>query len=105
MEDIIKTATVSGNFKNLLRAIQLAGLTDMIAGAGPITVFAPNDQAFAKLPPGMFDKFLQSKDQLRSLISYHIVRGRFLVRGLKGSMEPKTLMEKHFSSAPWTERS
>lgn len=92
MVNIIETVTASGNFTNLLRAIQQAGLTEMISGTGPITLFAPNDQAFAKLPSGMFDKFIQSKDQLRSLISYHIVQGRVLVRGLKGSIEPKSLM-------------
>lgn len=92
MANIIETAISCGNFTNLVRAIQQAGLVNMFAGPGQFTLFAPSDEAFSKLPPGMFENFLRNRDQLRSLLSYHVAQGRHLSQEIKGSVDLKTLI-------------
>ncbi len=73
--DIIETARAAGQFGTLLRAIEAAGLTDALQGEGPFTVFAPTDEAFAKLPEGKLDELLQpeNKEQLAELLKFHVV--------------------------------
>ncbi len=72
-DDIIDSATADGSLKTLVSALQTAGLTDTLKGAGPFTVFAPSDAAFAKLPKDKLDALLKDKDALAKLLNAHIV--------------------------------
>jgi uncharacterized surface protein with fasciclin (FAS1) repeats len=74
--DIVDTATASGQFTTLARALQAAGLVDTLKGAGPFTVFAPTDAAFAKVPPDLLNSLLANPQQLRAVLTYHVVPGR-----------------------------
>jgi uncharacterized surface protein with fasciclin (FAS1) repeats len=73
--DIVDTAVGAGNFNTLAAALQAAGLVDTLKGPGPYTVFAPTDAAFAKLPAGTLDNLLANPDQLRAVLTYHVVAG------------------------------
>lgn len=77
-KDIVDTAVAAGSFEKLVAAIQAAGLVDTLKGPGPFTVFAPNDQAFAKLPAGALDKLLADKEALAKVLTYHVVPGKML---------------------------
>jgi uncharacterized surface protein with fasciclin (FAS1) repeats len=74
-KDIVDTATEAGKFTTLLAAIDAAGLKDTLKGPGPFTVFAPNDEAFAKIPKAELDKLLTNKKKLTELLNYHVVSG------------------------------
>ncbi len=74
-KDILTTATDAGNFTTLLAAIEKAGLTETLKGAGPFTVFAPTDEAFAKVPKAELDKLLKDKKKLAAVLNYHVVAG------------------------------
>ena len=74
--DIVDTAVAAGNFTTLATALTAAGLVDTLKGSGPFTVFAPTDAAFAKLPAGTLDSLLANPDQLRAVLTYHVVAGR-----------------------------
>ena len=76
MSNIIETAIAAGSFKTLVSAIQAAGLTETLSGKGPFTVFAPNEDAFAKLPAGTLDGLLKDIPKLKQLLSYHVVPGK-----------------------------
>ena len=77
MADIVDTAVAAGSFTTLVAAVQAAGLVETLKGAGPFTVFAPTDAAFAALPAGTIDELLkpESKDKLISILTYHVVPG------------------------------
>lgn len=72
-DDIIDVATHDGSLKTFLTAVKAADLTAKINGAGPVTIFAPNDAAFAKLPKEKLDALLKDKAALTALLSYHVV--------------------------------
>src|ERR1035441_8976323 len=74
-QDIVDTAVAAGSFKTLVAAVQAAGLVDTLKGAGPFTVFAPTDEAFAKLPPGTVESLLkpENKQKLQKILTYHVV--------------------------------
>lgn len=76
-KDIVDTAVKAGNFKTLAAALQAAGLVDTLKGSGPFTVFAPTDEAFAKLPAGTVETLLkpENKDKLVKILTYHVVAG------------------------------
>jgi len=74
-KDIVDTATAAGSFKTLLTAATAAGLVDTLKGAGPFTVFAPTDDAFAALPAGTLDKLLADPEALKKILLYHVVSG------------------------------
>ena len=76
-KDIVDTAVAAGSFKTLARALAAADLVGTLKGAGPFTVFAPTDEAFAKLPAGTLDSLLkpENKDKLRRILTYHVVAG------------------------------
>lgn len=78
-KDIIETAVDAGNFKTLAAALTAADLIDTLKGPGPFTVFAPTDDAFAKLPAGTLDNLLkpENKDQLTSILKFHVVGAKF----------------------------
>ena len=79
-KDIVSTAIAAGQFKTLVAALQAAGLVDTLEGAGPFTVFAPTDAAFAKLPSGTVESLLkpENKAKLTAILTYHVVPGRVL---------------------------
>jgi len=74
--NIVETAVSVGSFNTLVAAVQAADLADTLAGEGPYTVFAPTDEAFAKLPEGTIEHLLANPDQLREILLYHVVPGR-----------------------------
>jgi uncharacterized surface protein with fasciclin (FAS1) repeats len=84
--DIVDTAVSNGSFKTLVTALKAAGLVDTLKGAGPFTVFAPTDDAFAKLPAGTVDNLLkpENKKQLVSILTYHVVPGKVMSKDLAG---------------------
>lgn len=77
-KDIVDTAVAAGSFKTLATALTAAGLIDTLKGAGPFTVFAPTDEAFAKLPAGTVEALLKDKAKLASILTYHVVAGKVM---------------------------
>jgi uncharacterized surface protein with fasciclin (FAS1) repeats len=75
-QDIVDTAVADGRFTTLATALTAAGLIDTLKGSGPFTVFAPTDEAFAKLPPGALDSLLADKEALTNVLLYHVVSGK-----------------------------
>lgn len=78
MADIIDTAVNAGSFSTLVAAIKAANLVDTLKGAGPFTVFAPTDEAFAKLPAGTVDALLKDIPKLTKILTYHVVSGKVM---------------------------
>lgn len=78
MHDIIDTAVAAGSFKTLAAALTAAGLVDTLKGTGPFTVFAPTDEAFAKLPAGTVDALLKDMPKLKAILTYHVVSGKVM---------------------------
>jgi uncharacterized surface protein with fasciclin (FAS1) repeats len=78
MADIVDTAVSAGSFNTLVAAVQAAGLVDTLKSPGPFTVFAPTDEAFAKLPAGTVDSLLKDIPQLTKILTYHVVSGKVL---------------------------
>lgn len=76
MPDIVDIAVGAGSFTTLVAAVQAAGLVETLKSPGPFTVFAPNDDAFAKLPPGTIQTLLQNIPQLTRILKYHVVAGK-----------------------------
>jgi uncharacterized surface protein with fasciclin (FAS1) repeats len=76
-KDIVDTAVAAGSFKTLAAALQAAGLIETLKGKGPFTVFAPTDEAFAKLPAGTVESLLlpENREKLRRILTYHVVSG------------------------------
>jgi len=92
--DIVDTAVANGSFKTLVAAVTAAGLVDTLKGAGPFTVFAPTDAAFAALPAGTVASLLEpgSKAKLVKILTYHVVPGRVKSADLAGKkLDPKTV--------------
>ena len=88
-KDIVDTAVAAGDFTTLVKAVQAAGLVDTVKGPGPFTVFAPTDEAFAKLPAGALDKLLADPAQLKKVLLYHVIAGKVMAAGVK-TMKAKT---------------
>lgn len=84
--DIVETASEAGSFQTLLSAAEAAGLVDTLKGEGPFTVFAPTDEAFAKLPEGTVEDLLklENEDQLKAILTYHVVPGKTMSSDLAG---------------------
>ena len=78
MADIIDTAVNASSFKTLLAAVKAAGLVDTLKGPGPFTVFAPTDDAFARLPEGTVEALLNDISQLTRILTYHVVSGKVM---------------------------
>ncbi len=77
-KDIVDTAVAAGSFKTLAAALTEAGLIDTLKSAGPFTVFAPTDEAFAKLPKGTVEALLKDKAALTKILTYHVVKGNVM---------------------------
>ncbi len=84
--DIVDTAVSAGQFETLVAAVQAAGLVDTLKGDGPFTVFAPTDEAFAKLPDGTVEDLLkpENKEQLVAVLTYHVVPGKIMSGDIAG---------------------
>jgi uncharacterized surface protein with fasciclin (FAS1) repeats len=82
-KDIVDTAVAAGNFKTLAAALQAAGLVDTLKGPGPFTVFAPTDEAFAKVPKAQLDALLADKAKLTAVLTYHVVSGKVMAKDVK----------------------
>jgi len=91
MTNIVKTAISAGNFKTLVKAIEVAGLVQTLSLPGPFTVFAPSDEAFAKLPKDKLDRLLADKEQLVSLLKYHVASGAIYSKDVTKQIDCKTL--------------
>ena len=78
MANIVDTAVQAGSFNTLVAAVKAAGLVDTLQGAGPFTVFAPTDEAFAKLPAGTVDALLKDLPKLKQILTYHVVSGKVM---------------------------
>jgi uncharacterized surface protein with fasciclin (FAS1) repeats len=91
-KDIVDTAVAAGSFKTLVAAVQAAGLVETLKGPGPFTVFAPTDEAFAKLPAGTVESLLkpENKEKLVAILTYHVVPGKVMAADVK-PMEVKTV--------------
>jgi uncharacterized surface protein with fasciclin (FAS1) repeats len=82
-DDIVATAVSAGQFKTLVTALTEADLVDTLKGEGPFTVFAPTDEAFAKLPAGSLEGLLKDKEKLASVLTYHVVPGKVTAAQVK----------------------
>ena len=82
-KDIVDTAVAAGNFKTLATALGVAGLVDTLKGKGPFTVFAPTDEAFAKIPKADLDALLKDKAKLTAVLTYHVVAGKVMAADVK----------------------
>ena len=82
MPDIVDAAMSSAMFSTLVKAIKAAGLVDTLKNPGPFTVFAPTDEAFAKLPKDQLDMLLKDTEKLKSILTFHVVEGKFMVADL-----------------------
>jgi uncharacterized surface protein with fasciclin (FAS1) repeats len=89
-KDIVDTAVAAGKFNTLAKALTEAGLVETLKGAGPFTVFAPTDDAFAKLPPGTVEALLQDTDKLRQVLLYHVVPGKVTAKDVVKLKEATT---------------
>jgi len=92
-KDIVDTAVAAGSFKTLAKALAAADLVGTLKGEGPFTVFAPTDEAFAKLPAGTLDNLLkpENKAQLRRILTYHVVSGRVMAADVVKLKSAKTV--------------
>ena len=92
-KDIVDTAVSAGNFKTLATALQAAGLVGTLKGQGPFTVFAPTNEAFAKLPAGTVEDLLkpENKDKLVAILTYHVVAGKVVAADVVTLTEATTL--------------
>jgi uncharacterized surface protein with fasciclin (FAS1) repeats len=82
-KDIVDTAVAAGSFKMLAAALKAAGLVDTLKGKGPFTVFAPTDEAFAKIPEADLDALLNNKAKLSAVLKYHVVGSKVLAKDIK----------------------
>lgn len=92
-QDIVDTAAAAGTFQTLIAAAQAAELVDALKGDGPLTVFAPNDAAFAALPEGTVENLLkpENKAQLQAVLLYHVVPGKIMAGDIGAGASPATL--------------
>jgi uncharacterized surface protein with fasciclin (FAS1) repeats len=82
-KDIVDTAVAAGKFNTLAAALQAAGLVDTLKGPGPFTVFAPTDEAFAKIPKADLEALLKDKAKLSAVLTYHVVAGKVMAKDVK----------------------
>lgn len=84
--DIVDTAVANGKFTTLVAAVKAAGLVETLKGPGPFTVFAPSDEAFAKLPKGTVEDLLkpENKAKLAAILTYHVIPGKVMAADIKG---------------------
>jgi uncharacterized surface protein with fasciclin (FAS1) repeats len=91
MADIVDTAVKAGSFTTLVAAVKAAGLVETLKGTGPFTVFAPTDEAFAKLPKGTVDELLKDIPKLKKILTYHVVAGKVMAADVVKLKSAKTV--------------
>ena len=96
-KDIVETAVAAENFTTLVAAVKAAGLVDALKGEGPFTVFAPTDEAFAKLPEGTVESLLKDKDKLTAILTYHVVPGKVMAADVVKLDKAETLQGQNVS--------
>jgi uncharacterized surface protein with fasciclin (FAS1) repeats len=96
-KDIVDTAIAAGQFKTLVKLVQEADLVDALRGEGPFTVFAPTDEAFAKLPKSQVDALLKDKEALRRVLLYHVVQGKVMASDVTKMRSAKTLQGQNIN--------
>lgn len=90
-KDIVATATAAGNFTQLVKALTSAGLVDTLQGAGPFTVFAPTDAAFAKISAKQLNKLMGDKSKLKKVLLFHVVSGKMSAADVSKLKEAKSM--------------
>lgn len=90
-KNIVQTAIDAGSFSSLVTAVQKAELVETLSGEGPFTVFAPTDDAFAKLPDGTLETLLNDKEKLSKILTYHVVSGKIMSSDLTDGMIAATV--------------
>jgi uncharacterized surface protein with fasciclin (FAS1) repeats len=103
MADIVDTAVAAGSFKTLVTAVKAAGLVDTLKSKGPFTVFAPTDEAFAKLPKGTVEGLLNDIPKLTAVLTYHVVAGRVMASDVVKLKSAKTVQgqEVKIDASKW----
>jgi uncharacterized surface protein with fasciclin (FAS1) repeats len=96
-QDIVDTAIAAGSFGTLVTAVKAAGLVDVLKGDGPFTLFAPTDEAFAKLPAGTVEALLKDKDALTAILTYHVVPGKVMAADVIKLASAKTVQGQSIS--------
>jgi uncharacterized surface protein with fasciclin (FAS1) repeats len=96
-KNIVETAIASGSFNTLVAAVQAAGLVETLSGPGPLTVFAPTDEAFAKLPAGTVEALLKDKPKLTAILTYHVVAGKVMAADVMKLKSAKTVQGQDVS--------
>ena len=96
-KDIVDTAVGAGQFNTLVKLVQEADLVDALRGEGPFTVFAPTDEAFAKLPKKQVDALLKDKEALRQVLLYHVVQGKVMASDVTKMRSAKTLQGQNIN--------
>jgi uncharacterized surface protein with fasciclin (FAS1) repeats len=94
---IVETAIAAGSFETLVTAVKAAGLVDVLSGEGPFTVFAPTDEAFAKLPDGTLEALLADKEKLTAILTYHVVPGKVTAKDVMKLKSAKTVQGKELT--------
>ncbi len=103
MKNIVETAIEAGSFNTLVKAVKAAELVDTLSSKGPFTVFAPTDDAFAKLPAGTVEGLLKDKEKLTSILTYHVVPGKVMSSDAVKLKSAKTVQgqEIKIDAAKW----
>ena len=91
MPNIVEVASSAGSFNTLIQAVQAAGLQETLEGPGPFTVFAPTDEAFAKLPAGTVESLLADTAQLTKVLTYHVVSGKVMAADVQSLSSAPTV--------------
>ena len=101
MHDIVDTAVAAGSFKTLVAAVTAADLGATLKSAGPFTVFAPSDDAFAKLPAGTVEDLVkpENKAKLAAILTLHVVAGKVMAADITGDMSPASVNGEHLHIA------
>ncbi len=97
MPNIVEIAVGAGNFSTLVQAVQAAGLVETLSGPGPFTVFAPTDEAFAKIPAETLQAVLANKEQLTAILTYHVVPGKLMASDVINSQMLPTVQGQNIT--------
>ena len=94
MKNLVETVNSEGTFKTLIIALREAGLYDILASEGPYTIFAPNDEAFSKLPDGTIENLLKDKEKLTHILTYHVIANRVFSKDVTSLHKADTINGK-----------
>jgi uncharacterized surface protein with fasciclin (FAS1) repeats len=97
MTNIVETAIQAGSFNTLVAAVKAASLVDTLSGSGPLTVFAPTDAAFAKLPQGTLEGLLKDTGKLKEILTYHVIPGKVMASDVVKLHSAKTVQGQNLT--------